>query len=318
MKKYLLPILALFFLFSCATSQRSILQEKEIENLNSRNRQPYSYIIAPGDRLAIKFFFNASLNDEVIVRPDGNISLQLVDDVKAAGLTTSELDAVLTQKYAQSLKTSGDKYMLSVGDQIQIRSYYNSRMDEKVTIRPDGKISLRLIDEVQAAGKTPSQLDETITEKYAQFFEQHEFSVIPLSFNKPDLSVIVQDFSGQKIYVGGEVVRPGLQEMTGSIHILEAIIQAAGPLNSGDMDRVILIRRGPENKPLVYDINVQNVLSGKSPDVFLQSYDIVYVPKTAIANLEKFLHSYLYNLLPEQVMFSFLYNWNNEVQVQTQ
>ncbi len=63
-----------------------------------------AYIIQPGDQLDVKFFFNPELNESVTVRPDGKISLQLVDEVQAAGLQPAALDEMLTRQYSRELK----------------------------------------------------------------------------------------------------------------------------------------------------------------------------------------------------------------------
>jgi polysaccharide export outer membrane protein len=67
-------------------------------------QEPAAYVIRPGDQLDIKFFYNPELNESVTVRPDGKISLQLVDEVQASGLQPAELDAMLTEAYSRELK----------------------------------------------------------------------------------------------------------------------------------------------------------------------------------------------------------------------
>ncbi len=303
-----------FALAGCIAPASPSIRHQEILALNSE-RQNTDYILCTGDKLAIKFFFSKELNDEVTIRPDGKISLQLIDEVQAAGLTAAELDVVLTAGYAKALKTSSDDYVLAVGDQISVKSYYYDKLNDLVVVRPDGKISLQLIDEIQAAGKKPLELDALLTQKYAAFLDNPDLSINVISFNRPDLSVIVKEFSSQNIYVGGEVNLPSMLAISGRLRMLDAIIQAKGALESGDLSRAILVRTGPENRPQVYTVNLETVLAGTTQDIWLKPYDIVYVPKTEIANIETFIRTHLWNLLPNQVGFSFLYNWNNEVQV---
>jgi protein involved in polysaccharide export with SLBB domain len=71
---------------------------------------------------------------------------------------------------------------LAVADQIAIKSYYHEKLNETVVVRPDGMISLQLIDEVLASGYTPAELDTMLTEKYTKFFDSPDLSVIVLSF----------------------------------------------------------------------------------------------------------------------------------------
>ncbi len=312
---YILFLLTCLFLSACASNKVGTLQHCEISELNDQSDNN-AYIIGVGDKISVKFFFNSALNDEVIIRPDGKISLQLIDEVQAAGLTTKELDSVLTNAYAKTFKTSSNKYSLAVSDHIAIKSYYHDKLNDEVIIRPDGKISLQLIGEVKAAGFTPAELDTLLTEKYSAFFDSPDLSVIAISSNHPDLTVIVNEFSSQKIYVGGEVTHPRIIKFTGKLRILDVIIQAAGPLDSGNLSQVILMRRSPTGEPEVYYVNIKDVLHGQSADVWLKPYDIVYVPKTTTANIEYFVRTYLWDLLPDQLVFSFFYNLKPEIQVE--
>ena len=99
----LLVIVAVSALLTACSSQqelRNIPPPSPLEMV-----QPTAaYIIQPGDQLDIKFFYNPELNESVTVRPDGKISLQLVDEVQTAGLQPAELDEMLTRRYSQELK----------------------------------------------------------------------------------------------------------------------------------------------------------------------------------------------------------------------
>ena len=112
-------LFTLTFIFLACSSQ------KELRNLPPANQlqaaQPSSapYIIRPGDQLDIKFFYNPELNESVTVRPDGKISLQLVDEVQAAGLEPAELDARLTEAYSQELK----KPMVTVSGRLRASAF---------------------------------------------------------------------------------------------------------------------------------------------------------------------------------------------------
>jgi protein involved in polysaccharide export with SLBB domain len=86
---------------------------------------------------------------------------------------------------------TSNEYLFELGDVIEIKFFYNPELNERVTIRPDGKISLQLIDEVEAVGLTPSELDKNLTEKYSEVL------------NNPEVAVIVKEFTRQKVFVGG-------------------------------------------------------------------------------------------------------------------
>ncbi len=92
------------FLVGCASNRALPNNEAYAGSRVTKFQKPPDYRIQPGDEMDIKFFFNPEIDQTVIVRPDGQISLPLVDDVRAAELTPSELDSLLTQVYARELR----------------------------------------------------------------------------------------------------------------------------------------------------------------------------------------------------------------------
>lgn len=190
------------------------------------------------------------------------------------------------------------QYFIQAGDQLHIKFFYNPELNEAVTVRPDGKISLQLIDEVQAAGLTPAQLDDFLTDRYSR------------ELKKPAITVIVGSFSSQRVYVGGEVGRQGLVELTTGMTALQAVFSAGGFKETADPEAAIIIRKGPDNQPVPVRVNLKSALSGDGSDVVFQlrPYDVVYVPKTWIAEANKFVKQYVEDLLLFRgVSFGFSY-----------
>ena len=91
---FILAAALLFAMTACATSQPAVTPA-EVQ-MQAVPQKPVPYVIHPGDQLDIKFFYNPELNESVVVRPDGKISLQLIDEIQASGLQPSELDQKLT------------------------------------------------------------------------------------------------------------------------------------------------------------------------------------------------------------------------------
>ena len=178
-------------------------------------------------------------------------------------------------------------YFIQPGDQLDIKFFYNPELNETLTVWPDGKISLQLVGEVQAAGLKPSELNEKLTKKYAQ------------ELIKPVITVNVKSFGGQRIFVGGEVNRQGLIAIAGNLTPLQAVLNAGGLKESASPENAIVIRKGSGNKPVPIAMNLDDAMQGKtgSADFFLQPDDIVYVPKSAIAKANKFVNQYIENLL---------------------
>lgn len=307
---FLHVIFILLIVFGCShTTNGRILQSSEIISLNA-NIENREYLLGAGDTIAVKSFYNEKLNEDIIIRPDGKISLQLVGDIEAAGLTPDELDVLLTKKYAEILKTSHDIYNLSVGDRIAVKLLYNSELNEEVIIRPDGRISLQLVGDVEAAGLTPMQLDSSLTDRYSEFLDNPEVAVIVQDIQQPDLTIIVNTIASQKIYVGGEVAKPGLIPIGGMLRTLDAVIQAGGALDTAELETIIIIRYNESMEPETYLLNMTEIINGVIPDMKLRSYDIVYVPKSKIARVNQFVKQYIFNMIPPNVFLTFPYELN--------
>lgn len=196
------------------------------------------------------------------------------------------------------------QYLIQPGDKLDIKFFYNPEINESVTVRPDGKISLQLIDEVQASGLEPVQLDEVLTEKYSKELKQ------------PVLTVIVRSFASQQIYVGGEVKNQGLFALKAGMSPLQAILNAGGFKETAMPEGAIVIRKGPDNKPIPIEMNLKALMEGRSDsaDFLLQPHDVVYVPKTAIAKANKFVNQYIEKLfLFRGVSFGFSYQLNDQI-----
>jgi protein involved in polysaccharide export with SLBB domain len=203
-------------------------------------------------------------------------------------------------------------YFLQPGDALDIKFLYNPELNENVIIRPDGKISLQMIDETRAAGLTPAQLNEALTKAYSSQLKQ------------PRITVIVKSFGGQRIYVGGEVNTPRTLTVIGKVDALQAIMDAGGFKPDAKPSSVMIISKGPDNKPVARKVDLKKVLKGapSTEDFTLKPFDVVYVPKTELATADEFM-THIYNLLPKNVYFGFNYdlqpgkysNNDNEVEI---
>jgi polysaccharide export outer membrane protein len=203
-----------------------------------------------------------------------------------AACATSQPAAAPAQAQMQAAQRPSP-YVINAGDQLDIKFFYNPELNESVTVRPDGKISLQLIDEIQAAGLQPSQLDQKLTDLYSQ------------ELKKPLLTVIVRSFTGQRVYVGGEVNRQGLITLQPGLTALQAVFQSGGFMETAQPAETLIIRKGADNKPIPLRIDLSEVMAAGDPgvDYPLQPDDIVYVPKSAIATANKFVNQYIENLL---------------------
>ncbi len=306
-------------LTGCATPGGVRLNPTDIKDLNSRVKPPPQYNIGAGDVISVRFPYNPELNnDTIIVSPAGNISMPLVGEIHAEGLALSKLNTLLTEKYYKALGYSLDgNYTLGIGDTLSIKLLYNSELNSDVKVRPDGKISLPLIDEIDVAGKTPSQLKAEIAKQYLQKLkadEPPEVTVIVLNFKTPELNVSLMNSASQIVFVGGEVQQPKVVNISGSMKILNAITMAGGTNNNAGLDSIILIRYSDSDTPNAHLLDMNQVLAGKIPDVVLKPYDIIYVPKDSISQADIFMQ-HIWRILPTSFVFSFPYNLNPESEV---
>jgi len=181
------------------------------------------------------------------------------------------------------------EYRLHVGDQLSVRFYRNAELDQQVVVRPDGMISLPYVDDVKAAGLTPAELDAQLTKMYTG------------ELSTPEVTVVVVTFAGQRIYVGGEVARQGILDLTANLTLLQAVMAAGGFTNYSRRDAVVLVRQGPEEGTrIARRIDIRPVLDGSDPnsDVPLEPYDMVLVPTSSIGNINQWVNLYVREMLP--------------------
>ncbi len=180
------------------------------------------------------------------------------------------------------------EYRIQPGDLLDIKFFYNPELNEAVTVRPDGRIALQLVKEIDAAGKTPAELTDFLTGKYAP------------QIKNPEITVLVRTFSTQKVYVDGEVFKAGLIALTEPMTVLQAIAQAGGFKETAKRSEVILIRKGADNKRITMTMNMENAIDGtdRAQDLLLMPYDVVYIPRSNIANVNLWVDQYIRKNLP--------------------
>jgi protein involved in polysaccharide export with SLBB domain len=190
---------------------------------------------------------------------------------------------------ALSKKAATPSYVIESGDDLTVRFYFNPQFDEDVRVRPDGKISLSPVGDLDAEGNTPYALSQKITTAFGQFLA------------KPTAVVVVRRFANARAFIAGEVHRPGLIDMqSGRQSVLQGIANSGGVTDSATLKQVILVRKLPnQTKPLVMQLNLINALDGTDPiqDVMLMPNDTVYVPRSGVASLNLAMRQYIWNNL---------------------
>ncbi|WP_178114404.1 MULTISPECIES: polysaccharide biosynthesis/export family protein [unclassified Pseudomonas] len=196
----------------------------------------------------------------------------------------------------------GLQYRIRPGDDLDIKFYVAKDYNEQVPVRPDGYITMQRVDDIKAAGLTPNELREEIRRRYLGLV------------NDPSVSVIVKSFKGFRAYIGGEVAVPQVVPMDGGITVMQAIYRAGGFRPTAHPQSIVLIRKMPDGRPVPYhlDLSDQAIAQGKSDlGVALSPYDVIYVPRSPIANANLWVQQYVTDLvLFKGIQFGFSVNRN--------
>lgn len=278
-----------------------------------------TFKLVPGDEIEIKFFDRADLNETTRVRPDGYITLALIGAVRAYGLMPEELSLAIADAYralGTGTATPADvKYLLAVGDEIEIRLPYHSGMDQTVKVRPDGRISLALAGTLQAQGLSPEALESELNRLYAQHLRKPTVSVSVRNFSNSRVqagsraalasvadvkpTVLVRNSVPRQIFIGGEVARPGVLNHRHALTALQAVVEAGGLKSASAGSHAAILRRAPEGLKIIpIDASTLSSYKVSAPlDVMLEPFDIVVVPKTQLAAAAEAVDQ-IFNLLP--------------------
>ena len=208
----------------------------------------------------------------------------------------------LVQSLPRAPKT--EAYRLQVGDTMDIKVRFNSELDEQVIVPPDGIISTSMAEDVLAYGRTVKEFRKALKKQYA-----HELK-------NPRISVILRSFAPNRIYVTGEVKSAGEFVTIGpSLTLLQAIARAGGLKDSASTSDIIIIRHGDGGKAMAYAVDYEAAASGESPenDAQLSAYDVVFVPRSGIANVYNYFQQFVQQFLPAAFGFSYQINPQNTV-----
>lgn len=200
---------------------------------------------------------------------------------------------------APGLAARPRNYYLQPGDTFDVKFFYSTDLNESVVVRPDGKISLQLIGEVQAAGMKPSELEQDLLARYGKVLKN------------PSVTVIVRQFTPQRVFVAGQVGAPGEVPLQGDMTALQAISRAGFFTRDAEARSVVILRYKGDNGPEFITIDLKALLNGKTEDnrgsafdsvaandVVLEPFDVVFVPESRIASVADFFGRYVNNIVP--------------------
>jgi polysaccharide export outer membrane protein len=161
----------------------------------------------------------------------------------------------------------GADYVIGADDMLDVSVWKEQELTRTLQVRPDGRISMPLLNDVQAAGLTPSQLSQTITERLKKYL------------TAPQVTVIVTQINSQRVYVIGEVTRPGAYPLLPGMTILQAISSAGGLTQFANSKKIFLMRN--ENHiQTKYPFSYKEVLDGRKAEenLAVKAGDTIVVP----------------------------------------
>lgn len=191
-------------------------------------------------------------------------------------------------------------YRFGPGDRVRVQFLLTPEVNETVLVAPDGSISLRVAGRVEAAGRTTAELERAVTEASRR------------NLTQPIVTTALEEAGASVAYIGGQVRRAGAYPLTGRRGIAEMVTLAGGLEESARMDQVVLIRRAPNDRPMLRTVNLQAFLSGQdlSGDVPLMAGDIVFVPRSRLGEVGLWVDQAINRVIPFSRSFSYAINKN--------
>ncbi|MBI5183373.1 MAG: polysaccharide biosynthesis/export family protein [Nitrospinae bacterium] len=303
-------ITSIFITFIIISPSKVIAEEEE-------------YMIGVKDVLEVTMTWgNQTISHTATVPPDGKISLPMINDIQAKGLSPIQLKEGIMQRLnkivynpdvtvivkgingktiiisndskgsshehslreeeikekivapntlppSSTVTIEEDEYTIGAEDVLNIVIWGNDALSKEVRVRPDGKISLPLINDLQAEGLSPIQLSDSITNRLKEFVDA------------PDVTVIVREINSFKISITGEVVRPGVIKLQSKTTIIEAISLTGGVTAWASPNRITVVRKDKNGEKRIL-VRYNDILKGKDPEgnILLKPGDTIIVPRS--------------------------------------
>jgi protein involved in polysaccharide export with SLBB domain len=180
------------------------------------------------------------------------------------------------------------EYRIGTGDDLAITYPYNAELNHAGPVGPDGRITLPLIGSVSVAGETINEAADLINN------DLRAAGIVANAY----ADVQVQRF-GNNVYVGGQVGKPGMVALSAGMDPLQAVITAGGFLDTAKSGRVAVIHRTADNRAEITYIDLRHYLGGQHVHTIqLAPYDVVYVPRSKIAEVDEWVDNYINKTLP--------------------
>ncbi len=255
----------------------------------TREETPNPYKLNVGDEIRVESFTDPDLNRDLLIQPDGTITLRLLGQVHACNRTVTQLRDVLEELYKKYYKIPSITVTpLKVNTKLDdLRATVDRRagiggQSQFVRVTPEGTVSLPAIGSVWAQGLTLTEFQKEVNERYWQDIEG--IQIIP----------ILAQRAPRYVFVLGEVKNPGRFEMTGPTTALQAI-SMAGSWNVGaNLRQIVVFRRGDDWRLMATMIDLEGALFGRQPcpkgEIWIDDSDVIIVPKGPILQADDFIN----------------------------
>ncbi len=282
--------------------------EIQVTYLITRRQKYGAYRLSPGDEVLIESVADTDLNRGTLenglqIQPDGTITVRLLGEVHAAGLSIQQLREVLDEQYAKfyeepsidvtpvKTNTLAEDIRNAVGGQ----SGFNQQATI-VTVMPDGKIRLPGIGEICVQGFSLNQLKREINLRYNEIVVGIEV--------EPNLVQQAPHF----VHVMGQVALPGRIQLNGPTTVLGAIAAAGGHEIGGNLRQVVVFRRAEDWRMITTVLDLQGAILGKRPtpadEIWVRDSDVIIVPDKPITRLNNWIQQVftegIYGIFPIQ------------------
>ncbi len=239
---------------------------------------------------------------DVVVLPDGTISVSGAGVVKAKGLTIAQLTNVLVEKYKRKyINPEVDVVVVEaqskLDDFLDLLSQNYYMQSKTFWVGENGTANLPLMKEIHVEGMTLAEASSYVTKKYQEKFPNLE---VVLSLNQSVRMTVA---------IMGEVSKPGVYQLMGNVSPYYALALAGGELNTADMSKLLIIRETNGKLEKIF-VNLKSDEGRISKELYVQAGDIVYVLKTGIANVDLFVDQYIRKLMPFDMGAGVFYNIN--------
>lgn len=180
------------------------------------------------------------------------------------------------------------EYRIGAGDELGVRFLVNPDLNAQVTVGPDGSAVFPLISSVKLSGLTVRQADAKLSQIYAGVLRN------------PQVNTLIYNYAAGQVYVGGEVREPGARNIRGEMTAIQAIMESGGFLDTARTRKVVVLRkRTGDARVLMRTFDASAALKGtEGSDLRLLPGDVVFVPRSGVAEINRIVRQYITNSLP--------------------